>query len=93
MHGAHVLHRDLSSKNVLLTAPPPQSNTEGAIMESQPEGAELLFYWSTFVIRLCFGSFIVAILAVTRPAATPHRGPRLFSLCRGRLMNRCSATQ
>ena len=25
-------------------------------------GAELLFYWSTFVIRLCFGSFIVAIL-------------------------------
>ena len=32
----------------------------------------------------------VAILAVTRPAATPHRGPRLFSLCRGRLMNRCA---
>ena len=23
---------------------------------------QLLFYWSTFVIRLCFGSFIVAIL-------------------------------
>jgi hypothetical protein len=24
--------------------------------------SQLLFYWSTFVIRLCFGSFIVAIL-------------------------------
>ena len=46
----------------MLTAPPPQSNTEGEIFESQERGAELLFYWSTFVIRLCFGSFIVAIL-------------------------------
>lgn len=46
----------------MLTAPPPPSNTEGVIFESQEQGAELLFYWSTFVIRLCFGSFIVAIL-------------------------------
>ena len=46
----------------MLTAPPPQANTEGAVFQSQESGAELLFYWSTFVIRLCFGSFIVAIL-------------------------------
>ena len=46
----------------MLTAPPPAANTEGAVIASQRQGAELLFYWSTFVIRLCFGSFIVAIL-------------------------------
>ena len=46
----------------MLTAPPPRENTEGEILRSQHGGAELLFYWSTFVIRLCFGSFIVAIL-------------------------------
>ena len=46
----------------MLTAPPSQENTEGRQKEAQPGGSELLFYWSTFVIRLCFGSFIVAIL-------------------------------
>ena len=46
----------------MLTAPPPQENTEGANIQAQQSGAELLFYWSTVVIRLCFGSFIVAIL-------------------------------
>ena len=46
----------------MLTAPPPQSNFEGTQMEAQRQGSELLFYWSTIVIRLCFGSFIVAIL-------------------------------
>ena len=46
----------------MLTAPPPQENTEGEEREAQAVGSELLFYWSTFVIRLCFGSFIVAIL-------------------------------
>jgi len=46
----------------MLTAPPPAANTEGEKIESQEGGAELLFYWSTVVIRLCFGSFIVAIL-------------------------------
>ena len=35
---------------------------KGEKIQSQEKGAELLFYWSTFVIRLCFGSFIVAIL-------------------------------
>lgn len=46
----------------MLTAPPPSTNTEGEELESQERGAELLFYWSTIIIRLCFGSFIVAIL-------------------------------
>jgi len=46
----------------MLTAPPPKHNTEGEILVSQQSGATLLFFWSTFVIRLCFGSFIVAIL-------------------------------
>ena len=52
----------LSRITNMLTAPPPQENTEGDEIEAQAVGAELLFYWSTFVIRLCFGSFIVAIL-------------------------------
>ena len=46
----------------MLTAPPPPENTEGTIIEAQKSGSEVLFYWSTVVIRLCFGSFIVAIL-------------------------------
>ena len=46
----------------MLTAPPPQANSEGEIAESQRSGSMLLFYWSTLSIRLCFGSFIVAIL-------------------------------
>ncbi len=46
----------------MLTAPPIAANTEGVALQAQKSGAELLFYWSTFVIRLCFGSFIVAIL-------------------------------
>jgi len=46
----------------MLTAPPPADYTEGPFQDAQREGSELLFYWSTIVIRLCFGSFIVAIL-------------------------------
>jgi hypothetical protein len=70
----------------MLTAPPAQENTEGRQKEAQPEGSELLFYWSTFVIRLCFGSFIVAILvgafnkAVATEATTAEEMERDRSL-------------
>ena len=70
----------------MLTAPPPQQNTEGKIFQSQEKGAELLFYWSTFVIRLCFGSFIVAVLVsafnkvVSNEAATKQTQIRDASL-------------
>ena len=35
----------------MLTAPPPQDNTEGTTFEAQRNGSELLFFWSTCVIR------------------------------------------
>jgi hypothetical protein len=43
----------------VLTAPP---STEGPIFEHTNLGAQLMYYWSTFVLRLAFGSFLVAIL-------------------------------
>jgi len=46
----------------LLTTPPPRSNAEGSEMEAVGAGSQLMYYWSTLVMRLCFGSFIVAIL-------------------------------
>jgi hypothetical protein len=42
-----------------LTAPPP---TEGPVFEHTNIGAQIMYYWSTFVLRLAFGSFLVAIL-------------------------------
>ena len=43
----------------VLTAPP---STEGPIFEHTNFGAQIMYYWSTFVLRLAFGSFLVAIL-------------------------------
>ena len=46
----------------MLTAPPPKETIEGVDGQSAPVGAEVMYYWGTIVIRLCFGSFVVAIL-------------------------------
>ena len=46
----------------MLTAPPPEQFSEGIDGTASPVGSELMYYWSTIVIRLCFGSFVVAIL-------------------------------
>ena len=46
----------------MLTSPPPQETIEGVDGHSAPVGAEVMYYWGTIVIRLCFGSFVVAIL-------------------------------
>uniref|UniRef100_A0A7S3ET47 Uncharacterized protein n=1 Tax=Haptolina ericina TaxID=156174 RepID=A0A7S3ET47_9EUKA len=46
----------------MLTAPPPASDSEGPKARAAGMGTELMYYWSTLVVRLCFGSFIVAIL-------------------------------
>lgn len=46
----------------LLTVPPPTNVVETANYAATPRASHLLYYWSTFVLRLAFGSFIVAIL-------------------------------
>ena len=46
----------------MLTSPPPPEATEGVDGDSSPVGSELMYYWGTVVMRLCFGSFVVAIL-------------------------------
>lgn len=45
-----------------LTAPPPEEFSEGLDGTASPVGSELMYYWNTLVFRLCFGSFVVAIL-------------------------------
>ena len=78
----------------MLTAPPPQENTEGDMLRSQHNGAQLLFYWSTIIIRLCFGSFIVAILVsafnkvrvrtcACMPTCTPRQHTRVGQAAAG----------
>uniref|UniRef100_A0A7S3AL08 Uncharacterized protein n=1 Tax=Haptolina ericina TaxID=156174 RepID=A0A7S3AL08_9EUKA len=46
----------------MLTAPPEKGHSEGEEARAAGMGTELMYYWSTLVVRLCFGSFIVAIL-------------------------------
>ena len=46
----------------ILTAPPPAETVESATYGATAGASLLLYYWSTFVLRLAFGSFIVAIL-------------------------------
>ena len=46
----------------MLTAPPSRDGTEGSAAEATGMGTEVMYYWSTLVVRMCFGSFIVAIL-------------------------------
>ena len=45
-----------------LTAPPPDDYSEPESFRAMSQSDYLLYYWSTFIIRLAFGSFIVAIL-------------------------------
>ena len=46
----------------LLTAPPTSGGIEEANYAATAGASQLIYYWSTIVMRLAFGSFIVAIM-------------------------------